>query len=255
MLHNIMMKYNSLNGRAQVSEISAVASRLDSLLENKCPKSNDYLANATSDFHNLAVQLGGTMNSKVKSNYAGLDLERRDCVRSLAQFLKSFRKSSDGTVKANAMVVYDVFQGYGTRMLKKGVDGLTGMIDSLLIDFNAPNVQTAIGAVPGLAERIEALRTVHERFKESRVNYQLERSLLLKSEKTSVLKAAIVDRINKVFLPYLSELSKSEGGAYTSLFNTMVEIVNETNNLVKIRKGMASARGGNKGETPKEPAA
>lgn len=231
----------TLSRRAQVSEISAIASRLDTLLSKNMSKSDDYLTNATSEFHTLTVRMTESMNLRVLSDYADLDRSRRDSLRSLFLFLHSFRKSPESEAKANALTVLEVFNRYGTRMLKKGVDGLTGLIDALLADLASDEAQAAIALVPGLTERIEALRYAAQAFSASRLDYQQRRSALSNIEKTRELKRAIEDRINTVFLPYFAMKSKSEGGEFTTLYQNLVEMVTEANNLVKLRREMAKA--------------
>ena len=247
-----MMNSLTLSRRAQVSEISAIASRLDTLLSKKWSKSDDYLTNATSEFHTLTVRMTESMNLRVLSDYADLDRSRRDSLRSLFLFLHSFRKSPESEAKANALTVLEVFNRYGTRMLKKGVDGLTGLINALLADLASDEAQAAIALVPGLTERIEALRNAAQAFSASRLDYQQRRSALSNIEKTRELKRAIEDRINTVFLPYFAMKSKSEGGEFTTLYQNLVEMVTEANSLVKLRREMAKAR--REGKNQKESA-
>ena len=236
------MKNLSLSRRAQVSEISAIASRLDILLSNNLSTKDSYLTNAASEFHDLTVRITESMNLRVLSDYAELDLKRRNCLRSLFLFLRSFRKSPESEARANALEVLEVFNRYGTRMLKKGVDGLTGLIDALFADLSTMEVQNAIALVPGLDERLEALHETSISFNARRLDYQQRRSELCNVEKTQKLKLAIEDRINTVFLPYFAMKSKSEGGVFTTLYQNLVEMVTEANNLVKLRREMVKAR-------------
>ena len=240
-IYNVMKSPN-LSKRVQVSEISAIASRWDTLLLEKCSEKETYLNNAISDFHNLTVRINETMNQMVTSDYEQLDQERRNLISSLSQFLKSFRKEKEGETKDSALLILNIFNHYGTRMLRKGVDGLTGMIDALLDDFNAPEAKTASAKVAHLDEKIEAVKNTNDQFKLQRLAYQMRRRELSNSVKTQQLKQQIVDMFNDVFIPYFSEKSKIEGGNFTTLHQTLTEIVNEANSLVKLRKSMAQSK-------------
>lgn len=243
-LHNVQysMFIIALNGKSQVAEVAAIASRLDTLLSKKWSKSDEYLTDAISEFHVLSVRMTESMSHRVQSDYAEHDRIRRDCLRSLFMFLRSFNKSPQSEARDNALAVLEVFNRYGMRMLKKGVDGLTGLIDALLADLADKEMQDAIGHVPGLNERIEALRVAANNFNTSRLIYQQHRSEQSNKEKTKELKLAIENRINTVFLPYFAIKSKCEGGEFTDLYQYLVEMVTEANSIVKLRKEMAKAR-------------
>ena len=243
------MKNQFLSKRVQVSEISAIASRWDTLLLEKCSEKEVYLSNAISEFHNLTVRINETINQMVTSDYEQLDLERRNRIMSLSQFLKSFRKEEEGETKDSALQIHNIFNHYGTRILRKGVDGLTGMIDALLDDLNTSEAKAASVKVAHLDEKIEALRSANEQFKSQRLAYQMRRRELSNSVKTQQLKLQIVDMFNEVFIPYFSEKSKIEGGNFTTLYQTLAEIVAEANGLVKLRKSMAASRRKKKGES------
>ena len=240
-IYNIMRRLN-LSVRVQVSEISAIASRWDTLLLEKCSEKEIYLSNAISDFHNLTVRINETMNQMVTSGYEQLDKERRNRIRSLSLFLKSYRKEEEGETKDCAMLILDIFNHFGMRMLGKGVDGLTGMIDALIDDLSTPEAKNASAKVAHLDEKIEALKTANDRFKTERLAYQMRRKELSNSVKTKQLKLEIVAMINEVFIPYFSEKSKIEGGNFTMLYQSLAEIVAEANNLVKLRNARAKSK-------------
>ena len=236
------MKVPTLSKRVQVSEISAIASRWDTLLLEKCTENDAYLNNAISDFHSLTVRISEAMNQKVTAGYGLLDQERQNRVRSLSQFLKSFKREKEGEVKDSALLILGIFNNYGMRMLRKGVDGLSGMIDAMLNDFNAPEAKAASDKVPHLNEKIEAVKEANESFKAERLAYQMRRTELMNSVKSKQLKLQIADMFNDVFIPYFSEKSKIEGGGFTTLYLSLTEIVNEANALVKLRKSMARSK-------------
>ena len=236
------MKMLLLSKRVQVSEISAIASRWDTLLLEKCTENDAYLNKAITDFHSLAVRINVAMNQKVTTGYGQLDRERQNRIRSLSQFLKSFQKEKEGEVKDNALLILRIFNNYGMRMLRKGVDGLSGMIDAMLNDFNAPEAKAASDKVPHLNEKIEAVKEANENFKAERLAYQIRRTEVANSVKPKQLKLQIADRFNEVFIPYFSEKSKIEGGGFTTLYHALAEIVNEANALVKLRKSMARSK-------------
>lgn len=240
-IYNIMRRLN-LSVRVQVSEISAIASRWDTLLLEKCSEKDVYLSNAISDFHNLTVRINETMNQMVTSGYEQLDKERRNRIRSLSLFLKSYRKEEEGETKDCAMLILDIFNHFGMRMLGKGVDGLTGMIDALIDDLSTPEAKNASAKVAHLDEKIEAVKTANDRFKTERLAYQMRRKELSNSVKTKQLKLEIVAMINEVFIPYFSEKSKIEGGNFTMLYQSLAEIVAEANNLVKLRNARAKSK-------------
>ena len=236
------MKRIILSNRAQVSEISAIASRWDALLSELCPEKDAYLDNAILSFHDLVVRLSETMNCRVAPDYEQLDHERRDRIRSFSRFLKSYQKEEEGETKNSALLVLDIFNRYGLRMLKKGVDGLSGMIDALLDDLNSAEVKAASAKVAHLDEKIEAVRTANDGFKALRLDYQMRRMELTNSVKTLQLKYQIVDMFNDVFIPYFSMKSEIEGDHFTTLYLALVEIVKETNALVKLRMSLAQAK-------------
>lgn len=236
------MKVPTLSKRVQVSEISAIASRWDTLLLEKCTENDAYLNNAITDFHSLTVRISEAMNQKVTAGYGLLDQERQNRVRSLSQFLKSFKREKEGEVKDSALLILGIFNNYGMRMLRKGVDGLSGMIDAMLNDFNAPEAKAASDKVPHLNEKIEAVKEANESFKAERLAYQMRRTELTNSVKSKQLKLQIADMFNDVFIPYFSEKSKIEGGGFTTLYLSLTEIVNEANALVKLRKSMARSK-------------
>ncbi len=173
----------------------------------------------------------GIINSKLEE----ADAKRDEAFRVLGKLLDAYNVFPDAATKANGEKVSVVFNRYGLKITNESYINETNLIDALLMDFQAPEIKTAIGALAGVQNAVSALSVAQEEFKSVQNAYHDDKAKHNNLESASTLRKPLLDLINKQLVPYLTALNMANKEKYGAFVLSVEEIFDTANRSIKGR--------------------
>ncbi|CEN51192.1 conserved hypothetical protein [Capnocytophaga canis] len=149
--------------------------------------------------------------------------------------LKAYEVFPVENTKARGQKVAAIFKKYGVKITEENYSSESNLIDSLLKDLSASEVQASVTALSGVSEAIAQIRTTQEEFARLRLQYEEAFTENLSKVSASSLRKPLLGLINKKLIPYLVAMTLVDGAKYTAFADKVAKIIDDMNEVVKTR--------------------
>lgn len=226
-----------LKPAARVSEVADTAERLLKNYQQATQVASDeFLKNVYTKLQNFYNPLSEAIKSSASlSKLDEADTLRDEKVRALEKVLNGYQNLPVEDLKQHGQKLYAVFAKYGVAITKENYVSESGLIEALLKDLSAADLQASIKALAGVEQSIAELRTVQEAFNQQRLEYEKAQATQSSKEKATTLKKSVLALINNELVPYIKTMKMVNPTQYTAFADVVAEIIDTTNEVVKRR--------------------
>lgn len=222
---------------SRTTEVGDASERFVTLFKKETSLADDaFLVSLFDEIQTLSIQITKAIKRDIiLSELEDADNHRDGIIRSLSDVLKGYRSIPIPAMKDAGEKLYAVFSKYGLSMTRENYTVESSLIESLLKDLSAPELQTPITTLLGVPECISELREAQTIFNEKRLIY--EKTLVAQSQEAtaSQLKVLLLNAINAKLVPYLIAMRLVNIDKYGNFSNTIAQIIDDTNASVKRR--------------------
>ncbi|GJQ04494.1 DUF6261 family protein [Capnocytophaga canimorsus] len=227
----------NLHFNSRITEVGDVANRLAVLYKGTATLQDDaFLKNLLSEIQTQGDAITEAIKKdKAVSKLEDADAERDEAIRVLDKMLKAYEVFPVESTKAHGQKIAAIFKKYGVKITEENYSSESNLIDSLLKDLSASEVQASVTALSGVSEAIATIRTTQEEF--SKVRLQYEEAFTENHSKVSAssLRKPLLGLINKKLIPYLVAMTLVDGAKYTTFADKVAKIIDDMNEVVKAR--------------------
>lgn len=222
---------------SRVTEIDAVSIRIFGAYNNTTLSSDPHLVNMFTALEDKSKLLTKSINqSKAESTLGDEDAIRDDKIRALGYLLMGLVHHPQKKVKEAAEAVLAVFNKYGLAITGESFAIESSLVNSLLGDLAAPDLQDSISTVPGCADIISELQAAQNNFEQTRIAYETDKAEESTRANATSLKKEVVDIINDKIVIYLRAMEVVVPDTYGAFARTVGEIISDNNEVVKKRR-------------------
>lgn len=228
---------NKLSTSIRTTEIDNVSDRLLVLFKKETNlHEEEFLKPTFAEIETLSNQITKAIKrDTVLSKQEEADLKRDNLIRTLNTALLGYRVLPVAQLKENAEKLYIIFSKYGVKITKEAYAVKSSLIESLLQDLSAEELQESITVLSGIEEIISQLRTEQTNFTKVRAEYEKSISELKNTPSASELKKLLLNIINGKLIPYLIAMKIANPTQYASLANAIAQSIEDTNTVIKRR--------------------
>lgn len=141
----------------------------------------------------------------------------------------------DAAVQTSCENLNTIFSKYGLKMMHTSYATESALIDSMLQDLTATDLQADITAVSGCAAIIAELQTTQDDFKTAHFSWEEKKAQEELSMCATDVKKEVVSTINEKIVLYLNAMQQVNHKVYGELAQTIEQIINDNNEAVKTR--------------------
>lgn len=170
---------------------------------------------------------------KVLSNLDDADAVRDDAVKKLFKIIDGYAAMPLEKFSTPAAHIKTVLSKFGLTIIYESFASESSYIESMLTDLAA--VQAEVGALPGVAEAIAALRAAQTDFTNKRVDYEKTLSVNQFAESATAIKKPLLELINNKLVPYLDTMKMVDAEKYTAFSNAVEQTLGTINSAVGLR--------------------
>ncbi|GIM61248.1 hypothetical protein CAPN008_12980 [Capnocytophaga canis] len=226
-----------LNYQSRITEVGDVANRLADLYKGTATLQDD--AFLKTFFKELKTQ-GDAITEAVKRDKAvsqleDADAQRDEAIRVLDKLLKGYEHIPVQELNAHGKKLSAIFKKYGVKITEENYSSQSNLVDSLLKDLSAAEVQDAITALLGVSEAIAGIRTAQNNFNKVRSQYEKDFAQQQSKASASSLRKPLLQLINKKLIPYLVAMMLVDEAKYTAFVSETSKIIDDMNEVVKAR--------------------
>lgn len=227
----------NLHFNSRITEVGDVANRLAVLYKGTATLQDDaFLKNLLSEIQTQGDAITEAIKKdKAVSKLEDADAERDEAIRVLDKMLKAYEVFPVENTKAHGQKVATIFKKYGVKITEENYSSESNLIDSLLKDLSASEVQASVTALSGVSEAIAQIRTTQEEFARLRLQYEEAFTENLSKVSASSLRKPLLGLINKKLIPYLVAMTLVDGAKYTAFADKVAKIIDDMNEVVKAR--------------------
>ena len=165
---------------------------------------------------------------------AEADNKRDGAFRALKSFIKSYFKWNTEKYTLSAKKIWDVLKRHGLNLDKKSYEQKSGLLESLLIELDKPELVEAITTL-NLTELVTFLKDSQKEF--SAIYY---RSIEEEAGKEIVVAATLLKKdaysTLKKTVGYLNSIVHTKPEVYKDIHGEMAELINILNQKIRIRR-------------------
>lgn len=226
-----------LNYQSRITEVGDVANRLAVLYKSTATLQDDaFLKNLLSEIQTQGDAITEAIKKdKAVSKLEDADAERDEAIRVLDKMLKAYEVFPVENTKAHGQKIATIFKKYGVKITEENYSSESNLIDSLLKDLSASEVQASVTALSGVSEAITQIRTTQEEFARLRLQYEEAFTENHSKVSASSLRKPLLGLINKKLIPYLVAMTLVDGAKYTAFADKVAKIIDDMNEVVKSR--------------------
>lgn len=228
---------DKLNTNVRITEIGDVANRLAELYKKTTDLHEEKFLKNT--FEAIETQGKAITEAVKRNNVISLleeaDAKRDNTIRVLSKLLVGYENIPVSTLKSHGQKLATIFKKYGVKITDENYSSESNLIDSLLNDFAASDVQASITALAGVTEAIADLRNAQEEFASVRSHYEQALSEKQSTATASTLRRPLMELINKKLIPYLVAMQIAEPQKYGTFISNATKIIESVNEVVKGR--------------------
>ncbi|GIM58178.1 DUF6261 family protein [Capnocytophaga canimorsus] len=227
----------NLHFNSRVTEVGDVANRLADLYKGTATLQDDaFLKNLLSEIQTQGDAITEAIKKdKAVSKLEDADAERDQAIRVLDKMLKAYEVFPVENTKAHGQKIATIFKKYGVKITEENYSSESNLIDWLLKDLSASEVQASVMALSGVSEAIAQIRTTQEEFARLRLQYEEAFTENLSKVSASSLRKPLLGLINKKLIPYLVAMTLVDGAKYTAFADKVAKIIDDMNEVVKSR--------------------
>lgn len=227
-----------LKTTARVSEVADTADRLLKRYQLASELSSDtFLKTLFGKINDKYQRISEAINRGISySELEAADTLRDEKIRALDKVLVGYKNLPLEEAKSHAERLYAVFSKYGVKITQENYVNESGLIEALLKDLSAEDLQPSITALSGVRECIEQLRQAQEAFNQKRLNHENAQAQQNNQETASLLKKPLLAHINDELLQYLKTMVMVNPTQYKAFADAVAETIETTNEVVKRRK-------------------
>ncbi|MFJ1434080.1 DUF6261 family protein [Capnocytophaga canimorsus] len=227
----------NLHFNSRITEVGDVANRLAVLYKGTATLQDDaFLKNLLSEIQTQGDAITEAIKKdKAVSKLEDADAERDEAIRVLDKMLKAYEVFPVENTKAHGQKIAVIFKKYGVKITEENYSSESNLIDSLLKDLSASEVQVSVTALSGVSEAIAQIRTTQEEFARLRLQYEEAFTENLSKVSASNLRKPLLGLINKKLIPYLVAMTLVDGAKYTAFADKVAKIIDDMNEVVKAR--------------------
>lgn len=226
-----------LNYQSRITEVGDVANRLAVLYKGTATLQDDaFLKNLLSEIQTQGDAITEAIKKdKAVSKLEDADAERDEAIRVLDKMLKAYEVFPVENTKAHGQKIATIFKKYGVKITEENYSSESNLIDSLLKDLSASEVQASVTALSGVSEAIAQIRTTQEEFARLRLQYEEAFTENHSKVSASSLRKPLLGLINKKLIPYLVAMTLVDKAKYTAFADKVAKIIDDMNEVVKAR--------------------
>ena len=223
-------------------DVSALLTLILGAFKKNDWSSDTYLTPIVEMVNGLNTLLIEALNRlKVYSQMAEKDHVRDMTIRSLFKLVEGYTHIPVAEVKEAAFVVENVLEQYGMDIQNEDYAEESANIESLLNDLSKTDVVAAIAKLQGVPE-IKSLLSTQQKDFEAVALQQAEGERVKKDlASASSLKKEAVKEINNNLIGYLNTMAKVNPDTYKATAETIAELIDNNNELVKRRRNTSEA--------------
>ncbi|AEK23993.1 DUF6261 family protein [Capnocytophaga canimorsus] len=227
----------NLHFNSRITEVGDVANRLAVLYKGTTTLQDDaFLKNLLSEVQTQGDAITEAIKKdKAVSKLEDADAERDEAIRVLDKMLKAYEVFPVENTKAHGQKIATIFKKYGVKITEENYSSESNLIDSLLKELSASEVQASVTALSGVSEAIAQIRTTQEEFARLRLQYEEAFTENLSKVSASSLRKPLLGLINKKLIPYLVAMTLVDGAKYTAFADKVAKIIDDMNEVVKAR--------------------
>ncbi|ATA75001.1 DUF6261 family protein [Capnocytophaga sp. H2931] len=227
----------NLHFNSRITEVGDVANRLAVLYKGTATLQDDaFLKNLLSEIQTQGDAITEAIKKdKAVSKLEDADAERDQAIRVLDKMLKAYEVFPVENTKAHGQKIATIFKKYGVKITEENYSSESNLIDSLLKDLSASEVQASVTALSGVSEAIAQIRTTQEEFARLRLQYEEAFTENLSKVSASSLRKPLLGLINKKLIPYLVAMMLVDEAKYTAFVSETSKIIDDMNEVVKAR--------------------
>lgn len=222
---------------SRTTEVAATSTRIVEAYNNSGLTTDAYLPN----MFNTLGDLTNNLTAAIKRTKAESELETKDegrdqPTRALFFLVKAHTAHPDAEIRAAALKLEKVIDKYGLKIISESYATESALVNSLLGDLAAPEMQAALALLPAGPELLAALQTAQTAFDAARVAYETERAREGTQANASEIKKEVLALINNKAVPYLRAMEAVNDATYGELARTVATIIADNNLVVKKRR-------------------
>lgn len=231
------MKIQKLITTVRTTELDDVSDRLVALYkETTALQSETFLKPLFTELEGLSAQITEAIKKDLTlSSLEEADQRRDNAVRALHNVLLGYQSMPVASLKTHGVALYKVFSKYGVKIAKESYATESSLIESLLLDLSASELQVSITALSGVQECIAELRKEQTSFTKLRLDYEKAMAERGASIKASSLKKPMLEIINGKLITYLNAMKMADAPKYETFANNIAKVIEDTNVAVKRR--------------------
>ena len=226
-----------LNYQSRITEVGDVANRLAVLYKGTATLQDDvFLKTLFAEIQTQGDQITEAVKKdKAVSKLEEADAKRDEAIRVLDKMLKAYEVFPVESTKAHGVKIATIFKKYGVKITEENYSSESNLIDSLLKDLSASEVQASVTALSGVSEAITNIRTTQEEFSNVRLQYEEQFTENLSKVSASSLRKPLLELINKKMIPYLVAMTLVDKAKYSTFADKVSKVINDMNEVVKGR--------------------
>ncbi|MFK8288235.1 DUF6261 family protein [Capnocytophaga canimorsus] len=226
-----------LNYQSRITEVGDVANRLAVLYKGTATLQDDaFLKNLLSEIQTQGDAITEAIKKdKAVSKLEDADAERDEAIRVLDKMLKAYEVFPVENTKAHGQKIVAIFKKYGVKITEENYSSQSNLVDSLLKDLSANEVQASVTALSGVSEAIAGIRTAQNNFNKVRSQYEKDFAQQQSKASASSLRKPLLQLINKKLIPYLVAMMLVDEAKYTAFVSETSKIIDDMNEVVKAR--------------------
>lgn len=230
-----------LRGQSRISEVNAVCKRMIGAFQNSSLINDEYLVRIFNDLQTRSAQLTTAINpTKALSILEDKDQLRDKKVSDLYEYLKGCTRHPDPILKNSAITLFATFNKYGIKIIRENYASESGLLASLLEDFDQQPMLDAMANVGGSTEMVAQIKSAQDDFEASRIAFEEGRAADGSRINASKIKMEILKLINGTLVDYLRGMAGVDAQRYGAFRDTVAQIIDSTNAMVAGRQGAES---------------
>lgn len=227
---------SKLSPQNRITEVNTAADNFLMAYKKQTWESDTYLVSIFTGLQTESSHLTTAINrSKAESNLDKKDVTRDEKIKALNYLLLGSIHHPDIVVKTAAENLTAIFAKYGLKMTHTSYATESSLIESMLEDLSAPELQADITAISGFGEVIADLQTANNDFKTANFTWEEKKAQEGLTRCASDIKKDVLYIINDEIVVYLNAMQQANKAIYGELAQTISQIINDTNEAVKKR--------------------
>jgi hypothetical protein len=228
--------FSKLTPNCRVTEVNTTSDNLQMAYQKQSLESDAFLTTIFGSLKTGSNLLRTAINrSKAESNLDEKDVVRDEKVQAVNYLLLGAVHHPTVEVRTAAESLYAVFSKYGVKMIHESYAIESSLIESMLEDYAAPELQADIALVSGCVEVIANIQTAQNDFKIANFTWEEEKAKEGLSQSASEIKKSVLSIINDKIMVYLEAMYQVDIAKYGELSQIIAQIIDNTNETVKRR--------------------